>query len=224
MADKCKSGLQVLYCDTLAYEHPDNRRFLDDVSKWIGQPIKILKSKEYTDIYDVFDKTGYLVGPRGARCTVELKKRVRMDYQDPHDTQVFGFTWDEKARAERFEANNPDIKASFPLINARITKQGCIDILEKEKIKLPMMYRMGYRNNNCIGCVKGQAGYWNKIRVDFPETFERMAKVERKMDVAINKRYEGKERIRVFLDELPPTAGKYESELDIECGVVCQGQ
>lgn len=28
-------------------------------------------------------------------------------------------------------------------------------------------------------------------------------------------------RERVFLDELPPGAGRYESEPDIECGVLC---
>lgn len=213
---------EVLYCDTLAYEHPDNRRFLADVERWIGQPIKVLKSKVYTDIYDVFERTGYLVGTKGARCTVELKKLVREEYQLVSDLQVFGFTHEEKARAEKFKANNPEIKGHFPLIDWGYDKQMCINRLKQAGIELPMMYRMGYRNNNCIGCVKGQAGYWNKIRKDFPETFDRMAKMERKLNVAINKRYKGKERIRVFLDELPPTAGRYESELDIECGVVCQ--
>ena len=62
-------ALEIIYCDTLKYEHPDNVRFLKDVEKWIGQPIKILKSEKYDDIYDVFHKTGWLVGPKGARCT-----------------------------------------------------------------------------------------------------------------------------------------------------------
>jgi hypothetical protein len=65
-------------------------------------------------------------------------------------------------------------------------------------------------------------GYWNKIRVDYPEAFARMAAQERKMNVAICKRYEGKNRIRVFLDELPPDAGRYEEEPDIECGPQCR--
>lgn len=46
--DRC----EVLYCDTLAYEHPDNLRFLTDVERWVGKPVKILKSAEYSDIYD----------------------------------------------------------------------------------------------------------------------------------------------------------------------------
>ena len=31
------------------------------------------------------------------------------------------------------------------------------------------MYDLGYPNNNCIGCIKGGMGYWNRIRKDFPD-------------------------------------------------------
>ena len=82
------------------------------------------------------------------------------------------------------------------------------------------MYLMGYRNNNCIGCVKGQSGYWNKIRKDFPDVFDRMAKKERELNAAINKKYVKGKRIRVFLDELDPNAGRYEEE-KISCGLFC---
>jgi hypothetical protein len=58
---------EVVYCDTLAYEHPDNRRFMLDVEGWLDKPVKILKSAEYTDIYDVFLKTRWLIGTKGAR-------------------------------------------------------------------------------------------------------------------------------------------------------------
>jgi len=90
-------------------------------------------------------------------------------------------------------------------------------------IEIPKMYQLGYKNNNCIGCPKGQSGYWNKIRVDFPEVFKRMSKVERKLNVAINKSYAGDgKRKRVFLDELEPDVGNYKFEPDISCGLLCQ--
>ena len=78
--DKFGDRSEVLYCDTFAYEHPDNRRFFSDVEKWIGKAIKVLKSPTYSDIYDVFYKTRWLVGVGGARCTTELKKNVRRAY------------------------------------------------------------------------------------------------------------------------------------------------
>ncbi len=213
--------VEVLYCDTLKYEHPDNRRFLAEIENWLAHPIKILRSATYKDIFDVFQRTRWLVGVKGARCTTELKKNVRRDYQRVDDIQVFGFTAEEGQRVERFRKENPEILADHILYNTGMSRRDCFLELRQAGIELPMMYRLGYKNNNCIGCVKGQAGYWNKIRVDFPDAFARMAKVERELNAAINKRYVGGKRIRVFLDELDPEAGLYEVEPDIECGVLC---
>ncbi len=213
---------EVLYCDTLKYEHPDALRFLNDVSLWIGKDIQLLKSKKYTDIYDVFDKTGWLVGVGGARCTTELKKKVRKDYQKDGDLHVFGLTSDEQKRIERFENSNYELDLEWGLAENNITKNDCYKIVQDAGIELHAMYKLGYNNANCIGCVKGQSGYWNKIRIDFPEMFDKMAKQERKMNVAINKTYAGDgKRKRVFLDELDPRAGRNVPMPDIDCGVLC---
>lgn len=219
--DKYGDRVEVIYCDTLKYEHPDNARFLNDVSVWIGKPINVIKSAKYDDIFDVFEKTGWLVGPGGARCTAELKRNVRKSYQHPDDTHVLGLTADEEQRISRFEEAN-DICVEWILRDNGVTKKDCYRVLQQAGIDLPVMYLLGYNNNNCIGCVKGQSGYWNKIRVDFPDVFDRMAKFERKINVAINKSYRGDgKRKRVFLDELDPKAGHGVPLPDIECGVLC---
>jgi len=62
-----------------------------------------------------------------------------------------------------------------------LTKEMCAGLLLKNGIELPEMYKLGYSNNNCIGCVKGGKGYWNKIKTDFPPVFKRMAELERKV-------------------------------------------
>lgn len=216
---------EVIYCDTFAYEHTDNRRFFADVEQWLGVKIKILQSPDYKDIYDVFEKTRWLVGIGGARCTTELKKNLRKAYQLIDDTHVFGFTSDEEHRVERMHRENPELITEFPLIDAKITKKQCHEMVRDAGIELPMMYRLGYKNNNCIGCVKGQSGYWNKIRKDFPTIYNKMALVERQLNAAICKKEYTKDgkrvRERVFLDELPPNVGRYNNEPDIECGVLC---
>ena len=220
--EKYGDAVEVIYCDTLAYEHPDNARFMADVAAWIGKEIKILKSSKYTDIFDVFRKTGWLVGPAGARCTTELKRSVRKAYQKPDDIHVLGLTYDELDRIDRFEDNNA-ITVDWILRERRITKDSCYRLLGEDGIKLPAMYLLGYNNNNCIGCVKGQQGYWNKIRVDFPESFARMARFEREIGVAINKTYAGgKGRIPLYLDELDPTAGRGVPLPNISCGAICE--
>jgi len=56
-------------------------------------------------------------------------------------------------------------------------------------------------------------GYWNKIKIDFPEVFDRMAKLERfKGQTVFKDRY---------LDELKPTDGNYPKEPSIECSIFC---
>ena len=75
------------------------------------------------------------------------------------------------------------------------------------------MYTLGYGNNNCIGCVKGGMGYWNKIRVDFPDFFDKMAEAERQV---------GNSCLRgVFLDELDPEAGRKQKMIMPDCGNFC---
>jgi len=213
---------EIVYCDTLKFEHSDNLRFLNDVERWLGKPVKLLRSEKYSDIYDVFDKTRWLVGPGGARCTTELKKLVRRKYQRDDDIHVFGFTVEETKRTTQLIMGEPDLHCDFILHRNDVSKRDTLHRLADAGIALPAMYRLGYKNNNCIGCVKGQAGYWNKIRVDFPDAFHRMALQERKMNVAINKSYAGDGlRKRVFLDELAPDAGRMDIEPDIECNVLC---
>ena len=81
------------------------------------------------------------------------------------------------------------------------------------------MYDLGYNHNNCIGCVKGGKGYWNKIRKDFPEHFNKMAKIERKIEHSIFRDMETNERI--WLDELPEDAGNFKTEPPISCDLSC---
>ena len=203
-------------------EHPDNKRFLADCEKWFDHPITVLCNKQYGgSIYEVFFRARYLVGPKGAACTRILKKEVRQSFERPDDRQVFGFTAEEQGRFDDFlDANNIDCDA--PLLRHGLGKQDCLGILAQAGIDIPAMYRLGYKNNNCIGCVKGGAGYWNKIRVDFPEVFEKMAQVEEHLGRTINVTRMGGTRKRITLRELVPDAGRYEDEPDISCGVVCQ--
>lgn len=209
-------NLVIAYTDP-GSEHPDNERFLNECEKWFGHPIIRLKSTKYADTWDVFERGRYLVSPYGAMCTVELKKKVRRNFQLHDDIQVFGYTSEEQHRADRFREQNLEVDLRTPLIDYNLTKDDCISMLQRSGIELPAMYKLGYRNNNCIGCVKGGMGYWNKIRRDFPEVFERMAKVERSLNVSIIR----SANQPVFLDELDPTRGNHADEPSFECSLLC---
>jgi len=194
-------------------EHEDNSRFADDVAKWLGVTVLNVRSSKYADCWDLWQKRRFLNGPNGALCTVEMKKKVRQEFSRPDDVHIFGFTSEEEERGAIFEENNPDVRVKFPLIEQRVTKRDCFEIIKAARIELPMMYRLGYHNANCIGCVKGGAGYWNKIRVDFPEVFARMSALEESIGASCIK----KKPLRT----LPPNAGRHKDLELPDCGLFC---
>ena len=209
-------NVEIVYCDT-GGEHPDNVRFRIDCEKWYGKEITVLKNEEFEDHFDVWRKTGWINGINGARCTVELKKKMRFAYERIDDIQIYGYSIDEKQRADRFNDNFPEVKTDFILIEQGFQKKDCLGIMSNQDIELPQMYKLGFNNNNCIGCCKGGAGYWNHIRKHFPEHFEKASQIEQKIGYAICK-YRNE---KVFLKDLPPDVGDHKQE-NISCDFVCQ--
>lgn len=211
----------VVYCDTSRNEHPDNMRFLTDVEDWLGITVERIASTKYATVEDVFDARSYMAGIAGAPCTVEMKKVPRFAYQRADDIHVFGFTADEQNRRERFDDNNPELNTDWVLIDAGITKDECLHRVDEAGISLPVLYGLGYNNNNCLGCVKAtSARYWNMVRRDFPLVFEQRAKQSRKIGARLT-RVKG---VRVFLDELPADYLPSEPLEDISCGPDCNIQ
>jgi 3'-phosphoadenosine 5'-phosphosulfate sulfotransferase (PAPS reductase)/FAD synthetase len=207
-----------LYYIAIQSAHEDNARFLAACEKWYGKKIQVVAAKKYRDQFEVIQETGYINGPTGARCTFELKKQVRKQVErgTPFAGQVFGFEFTRKEvnRAIRFTQQNAHTLPVFPLIEARLTKRDCADILSAAGIPLPEMYKLGFHNNNCIGCVKGGKGYWQLIRTHFPATFQQMATVEREVGHSCLK---GK-----FLDDLTLQEGKHEAPVLPDCGTFCE--
>jgi hypothetical protein len=79
--------------------------------------------------------------------------------------------------------NHPKAKGIYPLLMMGYDKDDCIKIMSESGIEIPIMYKMGFRNNNCFntGCVQGGIGYWQKMKRDFPDKFESMAEMEHKL-------------------------------------------
>ena len=203
-------------------EHPDNDRFHADVEKWIGRKIERIASTEFKDCWDVWETRKYLSGIKGAPCTGAMKKvpRWTLEREWFPDFQAFGFSSDEAIRSVKFTNNNPEMKLLNPLIDARITKPMCAALIEGAGITLPIMYQLGFLNNNCICCVKATSiVYWARCRHYFPEIFWRMAELSRRIGCRLT-RLKGK---RIFIDEIPADFDwqKKERGKQAECGVLC---
>ena len=229
-ADTFRSTLPVVLVNTdTGSEDDDNHRFMSDVAKWLDLPLIILHNEKYSDAMDVYKKTRFFKNQAGARCTLELKKKMRWEYEDlRHDLQVFGFDADETDRTKRFVSNNPEVRVWFPLVEHNINKTQARSMLLGAGIQEPRTYAEGFRNANCLntGCIKGRMGYWNHIRKMRPNVFWNMAQMERELDhalcIKVGVDADGKRRqLPIFLDELGLNDGNYKSEPAIQCGLFC---
>ena len=212
-----------IYID-VADQHEDSIRFIKDCEKAIGKEIQILKSSQYSCVEDCVRAFGGFKNPSNgfSPCTSWLKMRIRKEWEEQHKdyklTYVWGFDYKERNRAERIIEANPQADHEFPLIDKILLKEEVHGLFERTfDFARPAMYEMGYSNNNCIGCVKGGMGYWNRIRQDFPEVFEKRAKLERTVGHSILKDANGP----VYLDELDPERGDMKTEVMPECGMMC---
>lgn len=220
LADRPDDEIVIARC-IVDNEHPDNDRFCADVERWMGRPVQRLASHDYADCWDVWERRHFISGPRGAPCTIEMKKAVRWDFEREWrpDFQVFGFSIEEKKRADRFREQNPDVHLLTPLIDAGLTKEDCALLVDGAGILQAMMYRLGFRNNNCICFAKATSIiYWARCRHYFPTAFWRMADLSRRLGARLT-RLKGK---RIFLDEIPLDIDwSRKDHENIECGVLC---
>jgi hypothetical protein len=198
-------------------QHEDSMRFVKDCEQWFGKEIEILQS-EYKCVNNVVRSTRYVNGPAGAACTRILKKRTRIEWEKDHEdcdlTYIWGMDCNESHRLDRLIDSMPNQKHRCPLIEQSISKEHAHQILNASGIKRPIMYDMAYQNNNCIGCVKGGAGYWQAIKRDFPGVFWLRARMEREVGRSCLKEY--------FLDELPPDYGRDQKPIVDDCGIFCE--
>lgn len=210
-------AVTVAYCYVLE-EHPSNAHFLSDCENWFGQEIIILKNKRYNgSCVEVFKKN-YFRTPKGSPCTRALKRQVRQKYQRQDDTIVLGFTAEEEDRFNDFVDRNNEVPVRVPLIEKGLGKSDVLAMVERAGISLPEMYNLGYEHNNCVGCVKGGMGYWNKIRIDFPERFKMYADLEKERGYTILKDRNGP----IYLHDLDPSRGRLKDEPSIQCGLFCE--
>lgn len=205
----------------LEEEEPDNRRFLADCEEWFGKPVIVLRDEKFgASTREVFRRKRYLKGQMGAPCAKALKRDVLDAFALPGDQMALGYSIEEAGRLADFRAAFPDRKVLTPLIDRNLSKPDCLAIIERAGIQLPFMYRLGYSNANCVGCVKGGEGYWNKIRMDFPERFEEMAQIQEEIGPGAYLFRNRKTGERYSLRQLHPDAGRNEAPV-AECSFFC---
>ena len=124
-------------------------------------------------------------------------------------------TTDREANVRDWTVESVELEGTVEPVYCAVVPQGHAFTLEDNLL-----------TGNCVGCVKGGMGYWNRIRRDYPEAFAAWAEAERMIGASILKEEvpgPGRQSQPVYLDELDPERGRMEDEPPISCGLTCQG-
>lgn len=176
-------NVRIVFIDT-KNEDDDTYRFKSECEKWYGKEIETISSKEYDNIEDVWFDHLSLGLAKGARCSLDLKIKVRQDFtkRNKFSFQAFGYDNEETGRANDMKNSNPHLRPIFPLLMMWYSKHDCVKVVQNANgifltISLPKPYRIGLENNNCFktGCVSGGIGYWQWMEKNEPEKFDKMA-------------------------------------------------
>ena len=214
-----------IYYNNPGAEHKDNVRFIAECEEWFGKKVTTLKSEKYKDIWEVFEARRFLVNHHGAPCTGEMKRIPGDKVWNLGDIEIYGYTDEERIRVVKWQAQNTEKVIECPLIDKHLSKDDCFGVLARVGIALPIMYLLGFRNNNCIGCVKARdnINYWKRVRLHFPEIFWRMAGYEREFKVAINRITRNGVRSEIYLDEIE-AGDPVGPDFEVTCGLFCMAE
>lgn len=186
-----KEDVTAVFCDTLA-EDGDLYRFLDDIEKKLN--IEIVRLCQGKTPFELAWEENFLYNSRIASCSKKLKSRpfrnwLKERYEPDECILYLGIDWTETHRIGAIRKNYDPYRVEFPMCEKPyISKPEMLELLKKDGIEVPYMYRVGFSHNNCGGaCVKGGIGHWSHLLEVDPRKFREWENKEQEIRQKIGK-------------------------------------
>lgn len=171
-----------VFADTMA-EHPETYCYMDYFEKEFmskyGQKIIRLSPIDTPEYYrpqcqgksleDYCIERQIIPTFKNRHCTQNYKQEPKESYQQGIQKNIFGFAYDEKHRAIGDDY--------YPLVEAKITRQGCIEIIQREGLNVP-------RKSGCFFCCFQRLSNWEDLYRNYPDYYAKALYIE---SVALSK-------------------------------------
>lgn len=175
------SNLILLFCDTKT-EDEDLYRFLDEAAANVGVPVT--RIEDGRDVWQVFFDERFLGNSKRDPCSKILKRElidrwIAARFTPETCIRNTGIDWTEQHRmfgrngkpglAERLHPWSVEA----PLCNRPLMSKPQIrDWLDREGIKAPRLYDMGFPHNNCGGfCIKAGHAQFRLLLEKIPDRY-----------------------------------------------------
>jgi len=124
----------------------------------------------YKNIYDYYyQKVGCAPFRAYRSCTDKWKKRPLESYYKDPAIIYLGIAYDERHRVKLYERGG--FTYEYPLVDEKITRKGCIELIEDAGLKLPP-------KSGCYFCPFQSKQSWIKLCKDHPEHYQKAIELE----------------------------------------------
>lgn len=214
---------EVVFADT-GGEAPETYEYLEIVSGYLRGheiPFRVV-SKKARDLFETSWHRQVIPSVMWRWCTRDFKVQPIQAYYrslNAHVNQYMGIAFDE---IDRMKDSRVDYVTNlFPLIDRRMTREHCVEVIEKAGLPIPV-------KSGCYFCPFNSMGRWKWLLEDHPELFEKAIGLEEHSKHFPNQRLTDqvfRERAVVTLRELGQLleAGGHVPLKDMEspCGGEC---
>ena len=159
---------EVIYVDH-GCDWPETKEYV----KMIGEkyPLTILKCdvNGFNSLYEYSWHYKMIPSRRFRWCTDKFKVRVINKYIERPCFSLIGISIDEKHRASI--STETGVENSYPLIEMGINRDGCIEIIKKAGLPIPM-------KSGCWFCPFQRVGQWKKLYRKHRELYRKAKALE----------------------------------------------
>jgi 3'-phosphoadenosine 5'-phosphosulfate sulfotransferase (PAPS reductase)/FAD synthetase len=157
------------------------------VQAYLERPIVFLRADGETLIDRIRARGGFLPSPRMRWCTRELKIQPFERYVGDDYAYVYIALRADEAGRKGYVSRRSTLVPKYPFIEAGITHDDVLRILETSGLGLPSYYRWRSRSG-CYCCFFQQRIEWIGLLENHPELYWNAAALE-KVDEATGERY-----------------------------------
>ena len=202
----------VIFADT-GGETPDTYRSVEVAKEYLGKhgvPFTTVQARpQETDLYGTAMRRRVIPSVQWRWCTRDFKVRPIHKYYrklQRHVNQYMGIAVDEIHRMK--DSREPFITNIYPLIDKRLTRSDCVDIIEAAGLPVP-------QKSGCFFCPFNSSERWRQLLELNPVLFEKAIELEE------NSKHFPRQRLtdQVFKDRDQITLREYRNRLLLGTGL-----
>jgi len=165
---------EVVFADT-GGEVPETYSYIPIAKEFLaghGIPFKVVKARKHEDLYGCSYRRKVFPSALWRWSTRDFKVRPIHSYYrsfGTHVNQYMGIAFDE---IDRMKDSLVDYVTNlYPLIENRITRQGCVEIIEAEGLPVPV-------KSGCFFCPFSTMGRWKWLYESHPDLYLKAVDLE----------------------------------------------